>query len=132
MFRRLLRALDLNFGWTDRSRLAQIASATTGIPMGLMYDGGLDVQAEDILPLFRKGKPEIDALYVVGRVMADSGGAFFTFYAVYDHNADAWITKASNVGRKREVEDRWLQMTEYEDAYRSAVVRMRRRVALGY
>lgn len=101
MIRRIFRALDLSFCFTQRARAAQLASVTTGISVSLMYDGGLEVQAEDLVPAFQKGQPKVETLYVVGRILAGTGGAFNAFHAMYDPKADSWMTRANGVSRKR-------------------------------
>lgn len=129
MIRRIFRVLDLSFCFTQRARDAQLASVTTGISVSLMYDGGLEVQAVDLVPAFHKGQPKVETLYVVGRILEGTGGAFNAFHAMYDPKADSWMTRAKGVSRKRGDDDLWLQIEEYEDAYRAAVGRMRKRAA---
>ncbi len=132
MIGRIFRALDLSFCFTQRARDAQLASITTGVPVSLMYDGGLEVQAEDLIPAFRKGQPKVETLYVVGRILDGTGGAFNVFHAMYDPETDSWMTRASEVSRKRAGDDLWLPIEEYEDAFRAAVERMRKRAEYRY
>lgn len=120
-FRKLIRALDFIFVVSERAQQAQMGARVRGVQMGTMYDGGLGVTAEHILPEFKSGKPpvSVETHMRVGRL--GEHGELTESKAVYDPAIDSF--RFSNIPYPREPGDLWLPEYEYEEAFVRAVRR---------
>lgn len=129
MLRRILRAIDLSFTFSERARMAGLAARAQGMPLTVMYDGGLDVKANDLLPHFRRGKPtagprgfrDISAIFVVGQL--GDNGVLMMQKKRYDPTADQWLPLESHWqrdvrnGERRQESDYWLTSSDFFDAF---------------
>ena len=120
-FRKLIRALDLIFVVSERAQQAQMGAKVRGVQIGAMYDGGLGVKAEHILPEFNAGKPpvSVETRMRVGRL--GEHGELIETKAVYDPAIDSF--RFSNMPCPREPGDLWLPECDYEAAFARAVKR---------
>jgi hypothetical protein len=127
--KRFFRAFDLSLVISRRAQLAQMAARATGLPMGVMYDGGLEVQTAHLVPEFNGGKPavqngEYDPVFVMGR--KDVRGCLFVRNVAYDMQNDAWISLDSHRHSEPRLNgDLWLRADNYPVAFIRAVDRVR-------
>ena len=128
MLKRIARAIDLIFVFSERARQAQMASRVSDIPMELMYDRGLDVLADDMRPEFKEGRPPSISTtrYIVGKT--DAHGAMTQYPAMaYDASIDAWISAKNGFQKKREDDDLWLSEEDHRTAFINACRRAENR-----
>ncbi|AZU59758.1 hypothetical protein CFM90_26400 (plasmid) [Ralstonia solanacearum] len=127
MLRRILRALDLSFVLSQRARAAVMDARLRGVPAGVMYDGGLDVKADDIAPPLRQGVPPIRweaRQYVLCRVDNEFGHVTIHLRRpAYRAESDSWFFREEGSSRQRTPDDLWLTAEEYEDIFCAAAIR---------
>lgn len=124
IFRRIGRTLDLIFVNSDRAQQAQAGARIHGVSMEAMYDGGMGVQVEHILPEYKSGKPPVqeETRVRVGRL--DGHGALMVMRAIYDPVKDAFRVndnQHANHSSPRTPGDLRLLDSDYELAFDRAV-----------
>jgi hypothetical protein len=128
VFRQLLRTIDLAVCVSARARASVTAAGVSKVPASVMYAGGLELTAADLLPHFRQGKPGSrlpgEVFIVVAR---ESYGAFPVHRALHaaGEARDTWMwVEASGLGRRYDIEERletdyWLTDEEYQQLFRA-------------
>jgi hypothetical protein len=120
MFSRIFRSIDLGFVITERARHAVMAARTAGMPVSVMYDGGLEVKADDIRPFFKEGQPTVadGEPIVIGR--PGDNGVLEIFRCLYNATTDSIRPLDRHPhGRpeSRRDDDLWLTPGDYEEAF---------------
>ena len=128
MFQRIWRAIDLSIVVSRRARQALMAANSVGVSMEVMYDGGLEVQTQDILPEFNSGKPPfaVKELCVVAQVVGNTGELRCRDLC-YEPSLDGWQQNNACVARR--AEDLWLRKADYGYAMKQAAQRAKIRLA---
>lgn len=111
---------------SNRAQRAAGHSRVSGIPMEILYQGGMEVRSKDMLPFFQTGKPpEIQHVYYqVGDV--DEEGGLRLCEGRYIPQNDVWVF--ANGARKRSGKDLWLTNQEYQIAFKQAAKNVKARL----
>jgi hypothetical protein len=129
MFKRIFRAIDLSFCVSARARESVIAARASGIPVAVMYDGGLEVTASEIIHHFRRGKPTAATpgeVFVVGRVRECGELRVRRALHAQAEGGDTWMWfEYDGLGRRYEIDKRrdtdvWLSEVDYLEAFAAA------------
>lgn len=122
---RLARTIDLAFRISARAKRAQRLSALGCATVRQLYDGGLEVQACDLLPHLLSGKPtRANPLRVVLAAVEDDG-YLSTCSAVYLPTEDAFRLHWGV--RPRLDGDRWIPSSDFRPAFNRAIEAARER-----
>lgn len=118
---KLVRGLDLIFVFSKRAQWAQMAASVAGVSMETMYDGGLHVHAEHLLPEFKSGTPSFNTHTNMRVARLGECGELTETRALYEPASDTF--RSEGISRPREPDDLWLPDSDYEDAFRRAAQR---------
>lgn len=98
-----------------------MAASVAGVSMETMYDGGLHVHAEHLLPEFKSGTPSFNTLTNMRVARLGECGELTETRAWYEPGSDTF--RSEGISRPREPDDLWLPDSDYEDAFKRAAQR---------
>lgn len=122
---RLARTIDLAFRISPRAKRAQRLSAHGFATVRQLYDGGLEVQACDLLPHLLSGKPTRANPFRVVVAAVEDDGHLSTCSAVYLPTEDAFQLHWGV--RPRVDRDRWIPSSDFRSAFNRAMEAARER-----
>jgi hypothetical protein len=125
LLHKLWRRVDLFCVLSARARAAHGAGRIAGISPAVMYDGGLELRAGDLVSLFHQGMPPVDVsgdtLFVVASVITPDG-ALKLSRARYLPQTDHWQDENETWLRDDALEY-WVLHVQYPAMFAEAVRR---------